>query len=118
MALNPLLHDLALLYRALAYGVDEHLTSEEQEAMRDQLRAWAPGMDPTRLDHVLREAELTYANGLSDEQFDALLARLREQLDVEARQRVLRDLRALAAADHEVLHAEVRFIDRVEAAWA
>jgi len=117
MPITPLLHDLAVLYLALTHGTDDHLSGAEQEAIREQLHAWAPGMDPTRIDHVLREAELSYANGLSEGRLEALLGRLREGLDADARRRVVTDLRTLAAADQEVISAEVGFIDRVEAAW-
>lgn len=117
MPLTPLLHDLALLFLALTHGTDGQLDGAEQNAMRDQLMAWAPGMDPNRIEHVLREATLSYANGLGTERLNGLLTRLQENLDYEARQRVLADLRTLAHADDEVLREEVRFIDRVEAAW-
>lgn len=118
MPVTPLLHDLAVLYLALTHGTDSHLSDSEREAMRSQLHSWAPGMDPMRIDHVLREAELSYANGLAEERFAALLSRLHEGLDSEARERVLADLRTLAAADNQVLSDEKNFISRVETAWA
>jgi len=117
MPLTQLLHDLALLFLALTHGADGELDGAEQDAMRDQLLEWAPGMDPNRIEHVLREATMSYANGLSAPRLDGLLGRLQEGLDYEARQRVLADLRTLAEADDEVVQAESRFIDRVEAAW-
>jgi uncharacterized tellurite resistance protein B-like protein len=117
MPLTPLLHDLALLFLALTHGADGELDGAEQEAMREQLISWAPGMDPNRIEHVLREATMSYANGLGPERLEVLLGRLQKNLDYDARQRVLADLRTLAQADDEVVHAELRFIDRVEAAW-
>ena len=118
MPLTPLLHDLALLYLALALGTDGQLTHEEQTAMRDQLRAWAPGTDPALCDHALREAVLSYGDGISVERLDALVEGLRSELDAKGRDRVLADLRAVAASDAVVQTSEVVFIDRVERAWA
>jgi uncharacterized tellurite resistance protein B-like protein len=118
MPLTPVLHDLALLYLALTYGTDGRLDNVEQAAMRDRLFAWAPGLDPTRLDHVLHEAMLSYSNGLDNERLDALLTRLHDVLDAPGRQRVLDDLRTLARADAQVHREEVAFINRVADAWA
>lgn len=118
MPLTTLLHDLALLYLALALGADGHLDSEEQAAMRSQLRAWAPGTDPALCDHALREATLSYGNGMAADRLEALLDRLRSQLDTAGRDRVLADLSKLAAADAKVEATESAFIERVEQAWA
>jgi uncharacterized tellurite resistance protein B-like protein len=117
MPLTSLIFDLSLLYLALTYGADGHLDEVELNEMRDQLDKWAPGMDPSRLDHILNEAMLSYSNGLEGERFEDLLARLEEGLSYEARQRVLEDLRLLARADDDVRREEVDFISRVETAW-
>lgn len=118
MPLAPLLHDLALLYLALTLGADGTLDREERAAMREQLRAWAPGTDPSRFDHILREAALSYENGLGEQRLGALLSRLHDALDEAGRAQVLADLRRLAVADAAVHRAEVALIERVEAAWA
>lgn len=118
MSLAPLLHDLALLYLALTLGTDGKLDREERAAMRDQLRAWAPGSDPSLFDHVLREAALSYENGIAERQFEALLGRLRTALDADGRAQVLTDLRRLAVADDTVHQAEKALIERVREAWA
>lgn len=118
MSLAPLLHDLALLYLALTLGTDGKLDRAERAAMRDQLRAWAPGSDPSLFDHVLREAALSYENGIEERQFEALLRRLRAALDAEGRAQVLADLNRLAIADDTVVEAERDLIVRVRQAWA
>lgn len=117
MPLTPLLHDLALLYLALTLGSDGRLDHAEQAAMREQLRAWAPGADPALCDHVLREATLSYGNGVGAGRFEALLGRLRNALDADGRARVLADLHALAEADAVVRTGEVALIERVAEAW-
>ncbi|MEP0548835.1 MAG: TerB family tellurite resistance protein [Rhodothermales bacterium] len=118
MPLTLLLHDLALLYLALAHGADGELDTAEQASMRDQLRAWAPGTDPALCDHALREAGLSYGNGVGKEKMDDLLQRLHDGLDPDGRARVLADLMELARADDVVEPGETALIDRVAAAWA
>ncbi|HLT47399.1 MAG TPA: TerB family tellurite resistance protein [Rubricoccaceae bacterium] len=118
MPLAPLLHDLALLALTLAHGADGSLDRAELAAIWAQLVAWVPGENPALVENVLREATLSYANGLNDAQFDALLGRLRDALNEPERARVLADLRALAAADADVHPSEVALVERVEAAWA
>lgn len=111
------LHDLAVLYLALAHGADHDLDPAELVAVADQLRAWAPGEDPARVEHVLREARLTYANGIGEERLEELIASLGDVLDTPARGRVIEDLRAIARADAHVSRGEERLIEHVAAAW-
>lgn len=118
MPLTPLLHDLALLYLALALGTDGELSREELAAIMDQLQSWAPGADPALCEHALREAVLSYGNGVDAERIDALVDGLRSGLGAEGRARVLADLRTLALSDAVVRTQETAFIDRVERAWA
>lgn len=117
MPLTPLLHDLALLYLALTLGADGDLDQAEQTAMREQLRAWAPGTDPALCDHALREARLSYGNGVDAAQLEELLDRLREALDADGRARVLADLSELARADAVLHKGETALIGRVAEAW-
>lgn len=118
MPLTLLLHDLALLYLALAHGADGKLDASEQASMRDQLRAWAPGTDPALCDHALREAGLSYGNGVSAQRLDDLLQRLHTALDADGRARVLADLVELSEADDRVESGETALIEKVATAWA
>lgn len=117
MSAFSILHDLAVLYLALAHGADRDLDPAELVAVSDQLRAWAPGEDPAVVSHVLREAKLTYANGIAPENLDELVVRLGEKLDAPARERVLGDLREIARADQQVNAGEVNLIEHVAASW-
>lgn len=117
MPLSPLLHDLALLALRLAHGADGDLDRSEIATIWQQLEAWVPGENPALVENALREATLSYDNGLSDERLAELLGRLREALAPEERARVLDDLRALAAADAEIKAAELALVERVQAAW-
>jgi uncharacterized tellurite resistance protein B-like protein len=102
----------------MAHGADGTLDRAERAVIWRQLEAWVPGENPALVENVLREAALSYANGLDGERLAALLGRLREALDPADRTRVLADLRTLAAADAEVHASEVALVERVAAAWA
>lgn len=109
----PLLLDLAVLYRALAFGADGDLDRSETDAMRAALAAWAPGEDPAGVEHALREAALVDLGiaGLAD-----VLERVGDRLDARGRGRVLADLRRVAAADGRVTRGEDDLIGLVERA--
>ena len=107
----PHLLDLAVLYRALAFGADGDLDPAEVDAMRAALVAWAPGGDPAGVDHALREAALVEPGlvGLS-----GVLERVGRRLGGPGRSRVLADLRAVADADGRVTRGEDDLIGLVE----
>ena len=109
----PLLFDLAVLYRALAFGADGDLDGREADAMRRALEAWVPGQDPAGVDHALREAALVDVGVVA---LGAVLERVGRRLDGPARVRVVADLRRVAAADGRVTRGEDDLIDFVERA--
>jgi uncharacterized tellurite resistance protein B-like protein len=113
-----LLHDLALLGLTVAHGADGEVHRDELRAMWAELEAWAPGRDPALVKNVLREAALSYANGLDDERLGAMLGRLRAGLGEEERARVVAGLRAIAAADGVVRPAEEALVAHVAAVLA
>lgn len=99
----PLLLDLAILYRALAFGADGDLAPSEADAMRSALEAWAPGEDPAGVDHALREAALVDARRTAIED---VLERVAQALDESGRAQVLADLQRVARADGRVTRGE------------
>lgn len=109
----PLLLDLAVLYRALAFGADGELAATEVDAMRAALEGWAPGEDPAGVDHALREATLVDARR---EAIEAVLKRIRQRLDGSGRARVLADLRRVAVADGRVTQGEEDLLSLIDRA--
>ena len=107
----PLLLDLAVLYRALAYGADGDLDPREDDAVRAALGAWVPGQDPAGIDHALREAALVDVGAVG---LAAVLERVSRRLGGAGRARVLADLRRVAAADGRVTRGEENLIGLVE----
>ncbi len=111
MASAQLLFDLAVLYRALSFGADGDLDPAEVRATRAALQAWAPGEDPARVDHVMREAEFANVRGHA---LEVVVDRLALELDTRGRSRVLDDLRAVARADGHVTGGERDVLALVE----
>lgn len=107
-----LLFDLAVLYRALAFGADDDLDPAEAEEMRARIQAWAPGEDPARVDHVIREAALADVGALA---IGEVLVRV-GTLSPDGRARVLADLRGIAEADGRVTKGEEGLLALVERA--
>ena len=114
MASAPLLFDLAVLYRAFSFGADADLDPSETRAVRDALLAWAPGEDPARVDHAMREAELA---NVGSHALDAVIERVAFGSTQQERERVLADLRTIAEADGRVTGGERGMLARVEAAF-
>lgn len=112
-----LLHDLALLYLGLAHGADENLDPAETKQIAASLRRWQPDKDPALIDHVIREATLTYLNGADSERMTEAVHVLRDSLSQDLRMIILRDLAAIARADGEILSEERDFIQTIADDW-
>ena len=113
VSMTPLLLDLAILYRALAYGADGDLDARETDAMRAALEMWVPGQDPASVDHALREAQLSDPSVVG---LGVLLERIAGRLDTQGRARVVSDLRQVAEADGRVTGNERDLVGLVERA--
>lgn len=111
------LHDLALLYLGLAYGADGELDPAETRAIAIKLREWQPHKDPALIDHVLREATLTYLNGASANRLQEVVVTLKDLLDDNTRASILNDLTDIAQADGTVHQGEESFVSRVAEVW-
>ncbi len=112
-----LLHDLALLYLGLAHGADGNLDPAETSEIAGKLRLWMPDKDPALIDHVIREAALTYLNADSTERMNAAIGALEKQLPESLRLSILQDMTDIARADGSVEMGERHFIRRVAEVW-
>lgn len=112
-----LLHDLALLYLGLAHGADEDLDPQETMEIAAKLRRWQPDKDPALIDHVIREATLTYLNGANDERLHEAVNVLGGRLAKPLLSAILNDLIDIARADGSVVPGEKSFINDIAGAW-
>ena len=112
-----LLHDMALLDLGLAHGADGSLHPEETHEIAAKLRRWQPDKDPALIDHVIREASLSYLNGANKARVEEAVSTLKDALPENLRQAVLRDLADIARADGSVVRGESNFIQSLAEAW-
>lgn len=112
-----LLHDLALLYLGLAHGTDEDLDPAETLEIAAKLRRWQPDKDPALIDHVIRDATLTYLNGAETNRLHAAVDSLGSRLSAPLKLAILRDLADIARADGTVVPEEKAFIREIESSW-
>lgn len=112
-----LLHDLALLYLGLAHGADEDLDPSETRQISASLRRWQPDKDPALIDHVIREATLTYLNGANPERMHEAAHVLKESLSADLRATILNDFSTIARADGKLLSEEEDFIQKIADEW-
>lgn len=112
-----LLHDLALIYLGLAHGADEDLDAAETRQIAASLRRWQPDKDPALIDHVIREATLTYLNGANPERVHEAVHVLKDSLSKDLRATILQDFADIARADGEILLEERDFIQQVADEW-
>lgn len=111
------LHHLALLYLELAHGADDDLDPEETRAIAVKLLQWQPDRDPALIDHVIREATLSYLNDTNRMQLQDVVDILGQTLPPALCETVLHDLADIARADGKVIMDEKAFIRRIADAW-
>lgn len=109
------LHDIAVIYLGLAHGADGDLDPAEARAIATRLRAQQPHQDPALIDHVMREATLTYANGRAQSVERAVESL--KSLPEEERSTLLQDLSTIAQADHKFMDEEKTFIEHISERW-
>lgn len=114
----PYLHELALLYLAVAYGADDDLTDEELGLVVDKLHDHEPALDLEVIRDLAAEAlEDVMQRPLVDEVVSESLDQLDGLLAEGRREDVLDDLAVIARADEVVKHAERKILRSVERRW-
>ena len=110
-----LLHDIGLLFVALAHGGDAELTADESAVMLKRLRAWQPDRSEGGVYDVLREALGQYSRD------EAALRRAIESIgkNVPTVQRLLllEDLMCIADADGATTLHEKEMIRNLAHGW-
>ncbi len=111
------LHDVALLYLALAHGTDMDIDPSEPVTMVERLAAWYPEEGTMRAQRVMQEVMLTYLGGHSRQMVEAAMGSIKAALRVEERIAILNDLADLATADGTLVPGEVSFIQQLARFW-
>ena len=111
------MHDLTLIYLALAHGTDADMDPAEVETIQQMLRGWFPDVGPALVKQATEEVMLVYMGKSRDAMIELSAASLREVLVKGERIGVLNDLADLASADGSVVPNEVLFIRKLAQYW-
>jgi len=111
------LHEMALLYIALAHGTDHELAPEEIEAGLRLLGKWAPQYPPGIAEKTFNDVLLAYIAPERDLLIALAAEGLRQTLPPSAQVDILNDLTDLAYADGKLLPLEVSFIQQLAGYW-
>lgn len=111
------MHDLTLIYLALAHGADEEIAPAESEAIIEKLHAWFPDTHESAIQKATEEVMLVYVGEARDAMIETSAASLRESLPKDLRIGILNDLADLASADGAIVPGEVFFIQKLAQYW-
>lgn len=110
------LHELVLLYLGLARA-DNDLDPNETQEIALKVRQWQPNKDPALIEHVIREAELTYENEHGVDRIQEATVELGEALPESLRRDIMSDLTDIARADGRVEIDETHYINQIARGW-
>ena len=111
------MHDLTLIYLALAHGTDADMDPSEAEEIQRKLKVWFPDVNPSVVQKTTEEVMLVYMGGSREAMVELSAASLREVLVKDERIGVLNDLADLASADGIIVPNEVFFIQKLAQYW-
>lgn len=112
-----LMHDIALLYVAMAHGGDNQITEVEIGAMIDRMNQWQPELDEQGVRAILRRALKRYSDESTDKLVSATVAAVKTAFPVPQRLAVLDDLIHIAGVDGNLNRHEAGIIDSLSRAW-
>ncbi|NND72772.1 MAG: hypothetical protein HKN43_14440 [Rhodothermales bacterium] len=111
------LHDLAMVFLALAYGTDKVLSDEELDTIVDVLRDWRGDLEVKVVQEVVVETLAVFLEGSpNDEVVDSIIS-LSKSLSREERIRAIEDAVRIAKADGIVLGSEQTLISSLATTW-
>jgi len=111
------LHDTAFLYLVLVYGPDKPIPVAARRALADAMRRWYPEKNPVLIDHVVREALLSYLNRPTPSDVQHLIERLGAVLSLDQKRRVLAGILDVAAAGGTGLVVDRILLRQAMQAW-
>ena len=112
-----ILHDLALVYLALAHGADNRLDGAELDMVATRLEEVQAGLSGGTVLHAVKAALEAYTGEESAARVRQAVGNLRTSVPPAMRRRVIRDLTEIGKADDRFLFAEATFIGDLVAAW-
>jgi uncharacterized tellurite resistance protein B-like protein len=111
------IHDLALVYIALAYGSDHRLTDDELTLLTQKLMLWGDDLSLADVQEVVLEAMTVYLEAPSQDEVLRSVKSLSRTLSTDSLRRALDDVMHIAEADGVLLHRERGLIGALADLW-
>jgi uncharacterized tellurite resistance protein B-like protein len=113
-----LIHDLALLFAALAYGTDHELDDSEVSAITQALQAWSPETPRASIREIIVEVMSVLIKDQQHVSVSESIATLGRELSEDQLSDVLAQVNHIAEADGILLQREEHLISNLAAAWS
>lgn len=113
-----LIHDLALLFAALAYGTDHELDDSEVSAITQALQAWSPETPRASIREIIVEVMSVLVKDEQHVSVSESIATLGRELSEAQLSDVLAQVNHIAEADGILLQREEHLISNLAAAWS
>jgi len=110
-------HDIALVFLALAYSTDQHLSDGEVDRISDALKRWKPSATESDVHEIVLEAASVFFESDADKEIQHSVTSLRDALKIEQRRQVLEDSMRIAEADGVLLNAEQNLLSVLASVW-
>lgn len=111
------LHDLAMVYLALAYGTDKILSDEELDTIVESLKVWDSSLSHQEVQELVIETMAVFLESNSNEEVIDCINSLKKTLSKDQRVRALKDVVDIARADGIVLGSEHNLISVLASVW-
>ncbi len=111
------MHDLALVYVALAYGTDNALSDEEVETIIGTLQKWEGSLTRENVQEIVLEAMAIYMQENASIEVTRTIRTLSQTLSEEERKQALEDVVDIAEADGVLLTSESSLITSLAEIW-
>lgn len=110
-------HDATFFYLAVLYGVDESHRPVNRHMLAHTLREWYPEKNPILIDHVIREALLSFLNRPNPLEIRQVVARLGVVMAPDQKRRMLADLAELVTTNPPVTGSALACLDYAMQTW-
>ena len=111
------IHDIALVFLALAYSSDADLSDSEVDTISEALRRWKPKATDQEIHEVVMESAAIFFESDAEREVVLSVRTLGETLNIEQRRQVLEDVMRVAEADGVLLNAEQNLLSVLAGAW-
>ena len=111
------LHDMALVFLALAYSTDASLSDTEVDSISAALKSWKPEANEHQIHEIVLEAASIFFESEAESEVVQSVKSLGVSLSTEQKQQLLEDAMRVAEADGVLLNSEQNILSVLAAAW-